>query len=55
MWSTNMLESTSYPGTTEEQIVNKIKKIYCWKKYICLFFTREKLGNKKFKNKMFQK
>ncbi len=47
------LESTSYPGTTEEQIVSKIKNRFTVGKniFVCFSPEREDPGNKKFKNK----
>ena len=47
------LESTSYPGTTEEEIVNKIKDKFIIGKdiFVCFSPEREDPGNNKFKNK----
>jgi len=47
------LESTSYPGTTEEEIVSKIKDKFIIGKdiFVCFSPEREDPGNKKFENK----
>ncbi len=47
------LESTSYPGTTEEEIINKIENKFIIGKdiFVCFSPEREDPGNDKFKNK----